>query len=252
MTQQTHTTTGAGTTAQVAELKHHEHQAQIDQQIAALAEAQAIFDTAHAAYLTATRNDESLRNAAQAATAEAERARNGLREILRTAMGRPSKELHAKSAEQRAALELAEEYTALSVELVDEVELAHMKASPPALDVRQLRRTLARSYADALLAEVIDEVAPRLKLALALQCVDEDSRPFNTLLDVSFFLGNDTLETRLERLGLLIKDRMKYAQPAAIPDAITQALKHSGIGQFIPSTPATCHMIQQRRIERGL
>lgn len=217
--------------------------------IAELNAAQADFEAAHADYTTAVANARTLEAAAQAAEADAERLREDIRETLRTLMGRPSRELRAKSAEQRAAIELATEYATLAAEVAQQTRRALLATSAPARRVNELRRQLLRAYAEELLRDTLAEVAPRLKTAIALQAHDEEIKPFNTQLSIAVMLGKDAYDMVLDRLRYPLIELFRTTEAQPVREDIATALETSGTHGFQPMSPAQVHVQRAMHIE---
>ncbi|NMG72284.1 hypothetical protein [Parazoarcus communis] len=227
-------------------IKNPKTQETLDALKASLQQAYAEFQAARTTLATLEQNAATLRSAAAAAETDAGRIRGELRDLLRQSVGKPGKSLHQKSAEQRAAIELVEEYTALVADLKLETERARLKLTPPAEKVIRLRQTLARTFADALIGEAITEVAPRLQLGLLIQAQLEDGEFFNERIKTHW---GDAKRLVHADLAKSIATALSAADTPTLmlPDDLREALKCAHLEGFVPLSP-----LQQKLATRTL
>jgi len=114
-------------------------------------------------------NLETLRKAGAASENEATGVRARLRDLIRETLGRPSKKLHDLTAEQRSALIVAEEYQDLAKECEANLARAELDLQPHLSAIAEQRRVLISRYADALIAEAVEDCASKLALGMQLQ-----------------------------------------------------------------------------------
>lgn len=227
-------------------IKNPQTQEALDALKLGLKQAYAEFQAAHATLANLERNATTLQSAAAAAEVDAQRIREELRDMLRQSMGKPGKPLHQKTAEQRAAIELSEEYAALAKDLTIEIERARLHLSPPAQKVIRLRQTLARTFANALIAEAITEIAPRLKLGLLIQEQLEDSEYFNERIKLHWGDANRLVHADLAKsiATILPAEDTPALMP---PDELREALECAHLDGFVPLSP-----LQQQLAARKL
>jgi len=217
-------------------IKNPKTQEALDALKVSLKLAYAEFQAAHATLANLERNTATMQSAAAAAEADAQRIRGELRDMLRQLVGKPGKPLRQKSAEQRAAIELGEEYAALAAELQMEIERARLQLSPPAQKVIRLRQTLARTFADALIAEAIADIAPRLKLGLLIQEQLENSEHFNERIKLHWGDANRLVHADLAK-SIATTLGADDTPALMLPDELREALECAYLDGFVPLSP---------------
>jgi ElaB/YqjD/DUF883 family membrane-anchored ribosome-binding protein len=168
-------------------------------------------------------NSAALKASADAAEADARRLRGEIRELLNKLIGRPSKEMRAKSAEQRAAIELAEDYRELAQDLEDDIALAHIDACLASEDMPYRRNRIVAAYGELLLEETLADIAPRLKAAM-----DKIWNSGCYASDSDFTLIRDVAKERRARFNAYLCNAIHRAtekvEPIPTPAEITDAL----------------------------
>lgn len=183
----------------------------------------------------------TLNSSADAAEADARRLRGEVREMLGKLIGRPSKELRAKNAEHRAAIEMAEDYRELSRDLENDITRAHVAAVPPSEELSKIRTHLFNTYTDLMLEEAFAEIASRLKYAVL-----ELSRSMHFLTEdeykVLVISGLNEPQMVYRHLGRVMERMIETATPAPVPAELEDILaKYPPLG--VPHmTPAMIHL----------
>lgn len=204
-------------------------------------------------YTTLNQNSTALKASADAAEADAQRLRGEVRELLTKLIGRPSKELRAKSAEQRAAIELADDYRELSEGMQDDIIVAQLDANRPARDSDAQRRKLRNTYAELLLEETLSDVAPQLcyvfrRLRSTMYFVTDDE------IRVANLAGTTYNELVYRVISQAIGRAIDKVEPAAEPPEIIEALNACPAFSIKEITPGTQHNIiiglEKRQKER--
>lgn len=217
-------------------LKNPEHLARINALREGLSLSVATYQAARAALDTLDQNARTLRNSAAAAEADARQAREALRAQLQETMGKPSKQLHQKSAEHRAAIELSEEYFAIVADLEAQRGKPILDASDAAAAVIDRRKQLLHAYADAILAEAIGDIAPRLQLGLGIKQQLEGDEFFNDRIKV--FWG-DAQRLVMADLQELVASALRNPdlEPAELPEELRAQIREADLGGFKPLSP---------------
>jgi ElaB/YqjD/DUF883 family membrane-anchored ribosome-binding protein len=195
-------------------------------------------------YHELSQNSATLKASADAAEADAQRLRGEVREMLSKLIGRPSKEMRAKSAEQRAAIEMAEDYRELAQDLEDDITLAHIDACLASEKMPYRRNRIVAAYGELLLEETLADIAPRLKAAMdniwGSDCYASDS---------DFTLIQDVARARRESFNRYLCNAIyratEKAEAIPTPADITDALKaYPSTGL---KTPTTFTIVKTRR-----
>lgn len=216
-------------------IKSTQTQAQIDEIRLQLKSHHAQFLQHRATLTKLEENLRSLRAAATAAEQEARQHREALREMMRETAGKPDRKLRQKSADQRAAIELSEDYASIAVEAETEIKRTVVAMSEPAGRVVELRRLLLQTFAQALLDEAIEEIAPRLKLALEIQR-RQAGEPFNDRVLLHWGDADELMKSDLLKTIAEVLDHSDAI--ASIPDDLGSVLETTGVGDFKPLSPA--------------
>lgn len=216
-------------------IKNPQTQAQIDEICQQLKTHHAQFIQHQTTQTKLEENLRSLRAAAAAAEVEARQHREELRELMRETAGKPDRKLRQKSADQRSAIELSEDYASIAIEAETEIKRTMAAMSEPAARVVALRRRLLQTFAQSLLTEAIEEIAPRLKLAMNI-LHRQAGAPFNDRVlihwgDADALVKSDLLKTIAEVLDH--SDAI-----ASFPDAIGATLEATSVDGFKPLSPA--------------
>lgn len=217
-------------------IKSTQTQARIDEICLELKSHHAQFMQHRATLAKLEENLRSLRAAATAAEEEARQHREALRDLMRETAGKPDRKLRQKSADQRTALELSEDYASIAVEAETEIKRTIVAMSEPAARAVELRRRLRQTFAQALLDEAIEEIAPRLKLALEIQRQQEDSERFNERMRLHWGDADALVKSDLIRTISAVFDRSNAI--ASLPDDLGSVLETTGVGNFTPLSPA--------------
>lgn len=228
------------------QIKNPETRKHLEGVMAELASAYEEFSAARQQLETLESNANTLRRAAEAAEAQAEAHRATLRGILQETMGKPSKKLHEASADQRAAMVLAEEYRAMAEEVVPEIEEIKITASTRAKRVGGWRTKLLEEYSIALIAEALKEVGARLFLGLTLQqrCIDANRFDFRAAMQA--ITGDDLLPLTREMRRTMATHSSSLDCDA--DDSIIAAIQATDAAQvFNGFSPAHIHMIRAAR-----
>lgn len=218
------------------------------------AKVRAIIDEIERAYagFSALRDDlarveehrDTLLKAAGAAEREAEDAREELRALARATLGKPDKALSDQQRKHRAALETAEDYRALAREADEEATALRVEMSPFARTLKTRQQDLYKTFSRLVLAEAVDEIAPRLKIVRdALRA--EYERPEFIPAARHVFASHE--EILRDLLGAAIDQAFRPERVSAeLPDYIRAALRKN-TGDFQPFS-----MIQMVRLRKGL
>ena len=150
------------------QINNPETRALLETKLTELQQAKADFAAAQALCGQIAANLATLRKAGQASETEAQGIRAKLRELLRETMGKPSKKLHDLSADQRAAIVMQEEYASLADEAERELARATLEAQAPLRRIDTIHGELRQCYADAVVAEAVADLAPKLAIGLQL------------------------------------------------------------------------------------
>jgi hypothetical protein len=221
-------------------LNKPENQAKIAEIITSMNKAYTDFNAQHQSLFSVKNNQSTLSKAALAFEERAAAIRAELKEIMRETSGKPDRRLLAKQAELRVTIETAEDYTQLSTEAGEEMEKITLSISPLARNLVNLREKLYRTYYSLIFSEAIEEVAPKLKIAMSALCspniTSKDERiqsyPYGGLAD------NEIAKQ------LLYIDEMKIIMNSPpsdlpyLPEEIRLALEKTELDGFIPISPA--------------
>lgn len=204
-------------------------QQQLTQHLENIAAGRAAFSTAKERHGVLSEQIVSQEKAAQASEAEAQEARQKLREALRECVGRPTKKLFELKADARAAYSLAEEYRSLSQDIAIERERAEIAMHEAARDFREGRLFAMRILADHLLEVGFSKLPIELLASLKLQH-DIQSSPIRKLhtfaSDKDYVLANAT--RRLNAWFDASNDNFSHLLPAEL----TAPLDASGYGEL--------------------
>jgi len=194
-------------------------------------------------YQTLKQNALTLHAAAKAAEADAQRLRAETRTLLGQLMGRPSKEIRTKNAEQRAAIEMAEDYRDLAENLNDDIILAHIDAHRAAEGIPGARNNIVNAYTDLMLEEALREIAPRLKYALRSI---RDSRRYYSPEVLAYSKDPEGLREAHYRAFIMdaISRAIADAEPEPVPANVNEALAAYPRFSVPHLTPATIHRLK--------
>ena len=222
------------------------------------AKVQAIIDEierAHAGF-SALRGDlarveehrDTLLKAADAAEREAEDAREELRALVRATLGNPGKALREKQAKHRAALETAEDYRALAREADEAATALRVEMSPLANGLERLHTELRKTFPRLVLAEAIDAIAPRLKIAHDAFGIEYHHSRNEYLPGYSPERSHEEniLNFLLAEIGKQLSGGLMTKVSAEVPGGIRAALRKTA-GGFRPFS-----VIQIARLKKGL
>lgn len=204
-------------------------------------------------FTTLKQNADALKASANAAETDAERVRGEVRELLTKLIGRPNKELRAKNAEQRAAIELAEDYRELCADMQDDITVAELAANLPACDTDYQRGKLLNTYCELLLEEAVNEIAPQLRYSFRRL---RDTMYFTTSDErlVADLAGTTYDELVFRFISQAISRAMKNAAPVTEPPEVLEVLQACPRYNIKKITPGMRQNIQfgldKRRKER--
>lgn len=183
------------------------------------------------------RNVRTLRASADAAAAKAEIHKQEFRMLIIDSLAKPSLKLHQASAEQRASLELADQYRELAEEGQKQIGDLTAAASTTAKQLERLREQTLNEYADLVIQEAFQQVAEKLRVAFGIK---------HALLSRSRFSGDR--ERYLGDAAAAVHGQMKVALERVLQgaetldltsvDPVIEVFHNSRVEGFDPMTPA--------------
>lgn len=184
------------------------------------------------------------RKAAEAAEVEALQARGDVVQLIRKHGS--VKDIHQFKAKERAAYTLAEDYRAVLSETQAACEEANYKAGAAKYDERSDYTNFMQAYADALMREAEDLIAP-LFLAIRVRQSAYAHQAGRGMADWEYSNGN-ARDAALARMYELIKrgfEDFKF-DPATDP-VLQAATRPAGVDEIQEVSPATQYRDRVRR-----